>query len=106
MEYSPIFPPCGGEQGGVLSDYFVIANIPYYITSPILKHFLYEIEYKPKKMLILMQKDVGDRITLTPNPSPIKQLEERKIAKHKKGKSSVLSLFVQKKYFVKEVLFV
>jgi 16S rRNA (adenine1518-N6/adenine1519-N6)-dimethyltransferase len=43
-------------------DYIVIANIPYYITSPILKHFLYDVENKPKKMLILMQKDVGDKI--------------------------------------------
>jgi len=39
-------------------DYLVIANIPYYITSPILRRFLYELEKKPKKMVILMQKDV------------------------------------------------
>jgi len=38
--------------------YSVIANIPYYITSPILRHFLYEVENKPKDMVILMQKDV------------------------------------------------
>jgi hypothetical protein len=39
-------------------EYFVIANIPYYITSPILRHFLFDVENKPEKMLILMQKDV------------------------------------------------
>jgi hypothetical protein len=39
-------------------EYFVIANIPYYITSPILRHFLYDIKNIPEKMLILMQKDV------------------------------------------------
>jgi len=38
--------------------YIVIANIPYYITSPILRHFLYDIPNSPQEMLILMQKDV------------------------------------------------
>ena len=43
---------------GNLGKYKLVANIPYYITSPILRHFLYNIENKPEKMLILMQKDV------------------------------------------------
>ena len=43
-------------------EYSVIANIPYYITSPILFHFLYDIEYSPKEMVILMQKEVGEKI--------------------------------------------
>jgi 16S rRNA (adenine1518-N6/adenine1519-N6)-dimethyltransferase len=43
-------------------EYDVIANIPYYITSPILRHFLYETENKPKHMVILMQEDVGNKI--------------------------------------------
>lgn len=72
--------------------YFVIANIPYYITSPILRHFLYDCEFFPDKMLILMQKEVWDKIILWQNA--------------KKIKSSVLSLFVAKKCFVKEVIFV
>jgi len=80
-------------------EYFVIANIPYYITSPILKHFLYDVENKPKKMLILMQKDVGDKIVKW-------QLKEKDITKKNKNKTSVLSLFIAKKAFVKEVLFV
>ncbi len=70
-------------------NYFVIANIPYYITSPILRHFLYDIENKPESMVILMQKDVGDKI-LWKN----------------KNKSSVISLFVQKKCHVSEKIFV
>jgi 16S rRNA (adenine1518-N6/adenine1519-N6)-dimethyltransferase len=44
------------------SDYNIIANIPYYITSPILRHFLYNVEISPDSMIILMQKDVGDKI--------------------------------------------
>ena len=43
-------------------DYFLIANIPYYITSPIIKHFLYEVENTPEKMLLLMQKEVAEKI--------------------------------------------
>lgn len=74
-------------------EYFVIANIPYYITSPILRHFLYNCENKPEKMLILMQKDVWDKIILWQD-------------KDWKVKTSVLSLFVAKKCFAREVIFV
>lgn len=49
------------------TQYSVIANIPYYITSPILFHFLYPwLEKKnfaiPESMVILMQKEVGEKI--------------------------------------------
>jgi len=73
-------------------NYYLIANIPYYITSPILQKFLYNIENKPEKMLILMQKDVGDKILDGQN------LKKNKI------KSSVLSLFIAKKSSVKEII--
>jgi 16S rRNA (adenine1518-N6/adenine1519-N6)-dimethyltransferase len=42
----------------IYAQYSVIANIPYYITSPILFHFLYKIENKPDEMVIMMQKEV------------------------------------------------
>jgi 16S rRNA (adenine1518-N6/adenine1519-N6)-dimethyltransferase len=61
-------------------DYSVIANIPYYITSPILRHFLYDVENKPDEMVILMQKEVAEKIML-----------------NFKNKSSVLSLMIEKK---------
>ncbi|MDP2395803.1 MAG: rRNA adenine N-6-methyltransferase family protein [bacterium] len=48
----------GYPQGAPLHKYSVIANIPYYITSPILRHFLYDVKTKPENMVILMQKDV------------------------------------------------
>jgi 16S rRNA (adenine1518-N6/adenine1519-N6)-dimethyltransferase len=44
------------------AEYDLIANIPYYITSPILHHFLYGVQCVPKNMTILMQKDVADKI--------------------------------------------
>jgi 16S rRNA (adenine1518-N6/adenine1519-N6)-dimethyltransferase len=41
--------------------YKVIANLPYYITSPILSHFL-EAQPRPSKMVIMVQKEVGEAI--------------------------------------------
>jgi len=73
--------------------YYVIANIPYYITSPILQKFLYDVKLKPDKMVILMQKDVGDKILAG-------QLS------NSKQKSSVLSLFISKKCFVRSIVLV
>ncbi len=69
--------------------YDVIANIPYYITSPILRHFLYNLENKPDNMVILMQQDVWE-----------------KILKTNKSKTSVLSLLVDKKAYVTGQIFV
>lgn len=71
------------------SNYSVIANIPYYITSPILRHFLYNVKNKPKSMVILMQKEVWDKILWD-----------------FKWKSSVISLLVEKKAKASECIFV
>ncbi len=51
-------------QGGIYlpEKYKVYGNIPYYITSPILMHFLYEIETLPGAITITMQKEVAERI--------------------------------------------
>jgi 16S rRNA (adenine1518-N6/adenine1519-N6)-dimethyltransferase len=76
--------------------YFVIANIPYYITSPILTHFLYDVPNTPQKMLILMQREVGERILEW-------QITNEKW-KTKKIKSSVLSLMIAKKCFTEKVV--
>lgn len=76
-------------------EYSVIANIPYYITSPILRHFLYDVKNKPKNMVILMQRDVWDKI-----------ISWQIVWKKWKVKNSVLSLFVSKKSYVDEVIIV
>lgn len=44
-----------------VTDYKLIANIPYYITGEILRKFL-EIEKQPKKIVLLLQKEVASRI--------------------------------------------
>jgi len=45
--------------------YKVIANLPYYITSPILRHFL-EAQLQPSEMVVMVQKEVGEAIASTP----------------------------------------
>lgn len=41
--------------------YKIVANIPYYITSPLITHFL-TLENPPTTMTIMVQKEVADKI--------------------------------------------
>ncbi|MFO7774072.1 MAG: 16S rRNA (adenine(1518)-N(6)/adenine(1519)-N(6))-dimethyltransferase RsmA [Dehalococcoidia bacterium] len=45
--------------------YKVIANLPYYITSPVLCHFL-EGQPRPSEMVVMVQKEVGEVIAASP----------------------------------------
>jgi 16S rRNA (adenine1518-N6/adenine1519-N6)-dimethyltransferase len=56
--------------------YKIVANIPYYITSPIIRLFL-ESEIPPQEMILMVQKEVAQRIVAKP------------------GKMSILALAVQ-----------
>ena len=56
--------------------YKVVANLPYYITSPVLRHFL-EASAKPRLMIVMVQKEVAEAIVAKP------------------GKMSLLSVSVQ-----------
>jgi 16S rRNA (adenine1518-N6/adenine1519-N6)-dimethyltransferase len=67
------------------SSYRVIANIPYYITSPIIRLFL-ENENPPDEMILMVQKEVAERIAAKP------------------GKMSILAVSVQY-YADAEILF-
>lgn len=50
------------EKAGLTAgEYAVVANIPYYITGEILRLFT-EHEVPPKKMVLLVQKEVAERI--------------------------------------------
>ncbi|MBT5468304.1 ribosomal RNA small subunit methyltransferase A [Candidatus Peregrinibacteria bacterium] len=42
--------------------YKIIANIPYHITSPLLRHAMMESKVRPTSMTLLIQKEVADRI--------------------------------------------
>ena len=57
-------------------DYLVVANIPYYITSAVLRHLL-ESGGHPRRLVLTMQEEVAERICASP------------------GKMSLLSLSVQ-----------
>lgn len=59
-----------------MGTYKLIANIPYYITSPIIRLFL-EQEYQPQEMILMVQKEVAERICA------------------KTGKMSILAVSVQ-----------
>ncbi|MDY7077695.1 MAG: 16S rRNA (adenine(1518)-N(6)/adenine(1519)-N(6))-dimethyltransferase RsmA [Chloroflexota bacterium] len=50
-----------------LSDlqYKVVANLPYYITSAVLRHLL-EASLKPQRMVITVQREVAERIVAEP----------------------------------------
>ncbi|MFC1937181.1 16S rRNA (adenine(1518)-N(6)/adenine(1519)-N(6))-dimethyltransferase RsmA [Chloroflexota bacterium] len=58
------------------SRYKVVANLPYYITSAVLRHFL-EAPVKPQMMVVMVQKEVAQAIVAEP------------------GRMSVLSISVQ-----------
>lgn len=47
------------------NDYVVVANVPYYISSAIIWHFL-EPERRPKRMVMTMQYEVAERIMEKP----------------------------------------
>lgn len=58
------------------SNYLVVANIPYYITSAIIRHLL-EANSKPRRIVLTVQREVAQRICASP------------------GKLSLLALSVQ-----------
>ena len=55
------------ESSGISAtdDYKVVANLPYYITSAVLRHFL-EGERRPALMVVMVQKEVAKAITALP----------------------------------------
>ncbi|MFH0852068.1 MAG: 16S rRNA (adenine(1518)-N(6)/adenine(1519)-N(6))-dimethyltransferase RsmA [bacterium] len=53
------------KPGMTKLDYKVIANLPYYITSPVIRKFL-EADAKPNEMVLMVQKEVAQRICAKP----------------------------------------
>ncbi|HUV55698.1 MAG TPA: 16S rRNA (adenine(1518)-N(6)/adenine(1519)-N(6))-dimethyltransferase RsmA [Dehalococcoidales bacterium] len=60
-EQSAKFPPIIDRP----YSYKVVANLPYYITSPVLRHFL-EASVKPQVMVVMVQKEVAEAIVAEP----------------------------------------
>lgn len=67
------------------SDYKVVANLPYYITTPLLFTFL-ERENKPSSVTVMVQKEVTERICATPEKGDYGALS---VAVALRGKASI-----------------
>lgn len=50
--------------------YKVVANIPYYITSNAIRHFLMA-SHKPERLVLMLQREVAERICARPNDMSI-----------------------------------
>lgn len=46
--------------------YKVIGNLPFYLTSPVIRKFLEVVEVKPIQLVFMVQKEVGQRIAARP----------------------------------------
>ena len=55
----------GVESPGEHGDYKVVGNLPYYVASPIIRHFL-ESDCKPAKMVVMVQKEVAENMVAAP----------------------------------------
>jgi 16S rRNA (adenine1518-N6/adenine1519-N6)-dimethyltransferase len=49
-----------------LTGYKVVANLPYYVATPVIRKFLELIEARPQSMVLMVQKEVGQRICARP----------------------------------------
>ena len=72
--------------------YVVAGNIPYYITTPIIEKLI-KAENKPLQIMILIQKEVADRITAGPGKKSLLTLEIENLA------IAIPGVFVHKNYF-------
>ena len=57
--------PAALVSGHGTHDYKVVANLPYYITSAVIRHFL-EAQIKPERLVLMTQKEVAEQITAQP----------------------------------------
>ncbi len=76
MEPGTLFASHAARIPQNMISYKVVANLPYYITSPVLRHFL-EASTRPDVMVVMIQKEVAETVCAGP------------------GKRSLLSIAVQ-----------
>lgn len=74
------------------NSYKLVANIPYYITGHIFRKFL-GAENKPKTIVMLVQKEVAERICAKPRSTG--STSSLQTSSRQAGKMSVLSVSVQ-----------
>lgn len=65
-------------------DYVVAGNIPYYITSPIVRKLL-SAQPAPRRIVLLMQKEVAERIAAEPGDHSFLSLQVQNLAEVELG---------------------
>ena len=65
IEPGTLLQGLGARFPKATGSYKVVANLPYYITSPVLRHFL-EASNKPEIMIVMVQKEVAETIAAKP----------------------------------------
>jgi 16S rRNA (adenine1518-N6/adenine1519-N6)-dimethyltransferase len=53
-------------SGQLPNRFKVVGNLPFYITAPVIRMFLETTEVKPASMILVVQKEVGERICQKP----------------------------------------
>ena len=54
-----------GDLVGTKTEYKVVANLPYYAATPIVRRFL-ETQHKPTTLVVMVQREVGQEMTAPP----------------------------------------
>jgi len=86
QERAPSFPLA-------ISPYKVVANLPYYITSPVLRHFL-EASVKPEIMIVMVQREVAEAIVAEPGQRSVLSISVQFY-----GKPSIVSYVPAKSFY-------
>lgn len=71
-------PPLGGLTA---KSYKIVANIPYYITSRFLRLFLTQTRFRPKLMILMIQREVAERICARDGKESLLSLSVKAYAK-------------------------
>jgi 16S rRNA (adenine1518-N6/adenine1519-N6)-dimethyltransferase len=73
--------------------YLLVANIPYYLTSPILRHYLTS-KFPAKRLVLLVQKEVAEKICCKDNNESVLSLQVKIY-----GKPEIIKLVSKDKFF-------
>ncbi|GAH99440.1 unnamed protein product [marine sediment metagenome] len=93
------------------TNYKLIANLPFYITAPVIRKFL-ESKHPPKEMVLIVQKEVAQRICSKPpkmnilavsvqfyaKPKIISYVSKKSFWPSPKVDSAIIKIVPQKKY--------
>jgi len=92
-------------------EYKIVANLPFYITAPVIRKFL-ESKYPPEEMVLIVQKEVAQRICSKPpkmnilavsvqfyaKPKIISYISKKSFWPSPKVDSAIIKIVPQKKY--------